>query len=772
MANGNDGNGNNQGSGQEDSAAATERHTAAMRDQLKALSELNELERKAYAQLQTKMALDKDGIKRLRGYIDLEKELQDLKKAGVPASAEQAKALEDYFEQLGEGEQQLIRNIQQEHDLVEIREKSLAGVKGLVGGLESLVGINFKTLFSVQGVVGELGKLAKSLDTTRVSLRQTTGMAAAFNKTVYDLAAGNRGIKGLNLSMEESGQVIGGLSQGFSDLNLLVRSTNTATAEAAQGLIDQAALFHRLGVDAAVTGKAYQEFTRGLGMTATQAKSAGSELYELSQQVGRPLGSVVEDFTQLAPELARFGSKGKEVFMNLTRQARELGLSTTEAFNIAEQLDTFEGAADIAGKMNAQFGTQINSVQLLNASHEDRIDILRREFLQNGATFDQMGKRQKQMLAEIMGTDVSTAARLFGDPVELRTFQAEQLKAAERAQLMQDAFTKVQNALEDLFLTLQPVINGILWLVNMFAKSGPMAVIAFGMALKFAYSSLKGLIDIGKGLALLPSMVQSISTQMSTLAASTRAAAMELRGLKAAGGGGVGAGTVIGPDGSPVASALMNPGLVSPAGQAGIKGTAGKAAARGVGGWAKSAAGKASIGAMVAGLAIQGARGFTDQGSGADKALGVAGGALSGAASGAMLGSFIAPGIGTAIGGAIGGIAGGLMSFMNAASGTTNASLRGLNMSEGGRMEVMEQKGVKVIPGIQTESMLVSDLARIVQSSVEASLGTGKAGAAAAGGDPKSFIIKELTIPLTVTLDGRMMKEEVQKKVDIIMNPI
>ena len=140
---------------------------------------------------------------------------------------------------------------------------------------------------------------------------------------------------------------------------------------------------------------------------------------------GQPISKVLNDLTSLAPELARFGKAGERVFKNLSRQARQLGLSTQAAFDITELFDTFDGAANAAGRLNAQLGLQVNSVELMTADSDERLELLRQEFALQGKSFALMGKRDKQMVAEILGTDVMTAGKAFGEKIPLSKLAKE-----------------------------------------------------------------------------------------------------------------------------------------------------------------------------------------------------------------------------------------------------------------------------------------------------------------------------------------------------------
>ena len=240
-----------------------------------------------------------------------------------------------------------------------------------------------------------------------------------------------------------------------------------------------------------------------------------------------------DDFNNLAPALARFGDRGTAVFNELAKDARRLGLTVQEAFDVTELFDTFQGAADVAGKLNSQLGLQLNSVEIMGASSEDRLKILRAEFDLQGQSFKSMGKRQKQMIAEILKVDVNQAARLFGDPMELRRAQRDQIEQQERLAKFTSAADKLKEAFEQMFVKVEPILtsftthlgnlaeffgNGITMgtvLTGVFLRLGTaLAGGAKGLAgfLKITGPLSKGLAGLGGALAVVQGFFDYMST--------------------------------------------------------------------------------------------------------------------------------------------------------------------------------------------------------------------------------------------------------------------
>jgi|TARA_R110000824_G_scaffold139990_2_gene305486 hypothetical protein len=314
-----------------------------------------------------------------------------------------------------------------------------------------------KAFGSLSGFTSKFTELVDQFDAAGTDLGKTTGYVHAFEDAMTSAASGTNGMA---VSMAEAGAAIGSLSTNMTLFN-------TLSATNVQQITDLTVAMGKLGVDAASTAQALDTMTRGMGMSVTAAGEAARSFDQLAQSVGLPTSEVIDGFNTISGDLARFGKEGKKVFGGLVKEARSMGMSIKEAFDIAEAFDTFESAAELAGKLNAQIGLQLNSVTMMNASHEDRIKILRDEFKLRGKNFEDMSQRQRQAIAEVMGVDVDMASRLFGDPVALRKYQKEQKTLEERAKAVTTVTEDLKNIFEDLMLMLGPVVKGFRNLVKL-----------------------------------------------------------------------------------------------------------------------------------------------------------------------------------------------------------------------------------------------------------------------------------------------------------------
>jgi hypothetical protein len=399
---------------------------------------------------------------------------------------------------IGTGNDQRKEFIEQQIELQERILESTAASAGEVQGLREAAAAyidNAKILAEREQTLSRLAEIQRSLsDNTRFTGIAITGMSKAMNMAGYEtlnfsdgLGSAISGLTQMGIKLDDNRiafqQNTGAGQEQVEQMESLVqrntefgvvseeatkalselRATSVAFLAADQAtqasVADTIVQFERLGVASGVSAQAIDLLTKGMGMSLQGARDALPEFDALAGRLGMPTGRLIEDFTKLGPKLARFGKDAKKEFSALAEQARKLGVDVSEAFDLAEAFDTFEGAADMAGKLNAQLGLQINSVEMLGATHEQRIKLLRAEFAQSGMNFEQLGRRQKQAVAEMMGMDVSMAAKFFGSEADFQAAARAQKTAAERAEELTTIQQKQAAALENISIMLAPLIN-------------------------------------------------------------------------------------------------------------------------------------------------------------------------------------------------------------------------------------------------------------------------------------------------------------------------
>jgi hypothetical protein len=506
--------------------------------------------------------------------------------------------------------------------LMENAQKTLQGIASVTS---RLVGVEIPT--SIDGLVGMFADAARAWDQANVNLMRTTGGAMDLEATLKQTAIYGAEFGG---DFESASEAIGGAAGEFA---LFFEGTDAAANAARADVAKLATVFEKLGVESAATGKSLDVFTRSLGYSTQEALAATKDFDTLAQKLRLPTSVVIKDFNEIGPKMAKFGKDGRKEFMKLATEARKLGIATSEAFELSEQFSTFEGAADVAGQLNAQLGLQLNSVELLRAKDADRIKILRAEFQRMGKSWDDMGRFEKRAVTDMLGGDEALAKAMLGPTDAFTSFNEKQKEAEERAYAMTTAMDSFKGAMTLLWVELEPYLKGFTEWLKSGAALDKMKILMTGIGAGLGVALMVGV----KSLMLFTRTMKLVTYQITMMRGgldvvnkelaeagvlSAKFAAMQERAANAT---------------ARMGSSRVGGGLMS----------AGK-------GISKLGMGGGMVG-MMGGHFLDSAASGMDHGAGRT-ATSMAGKALSYGSTGAMMGSMFGP-----IGTAIGGIGGALM---------------------------------------------------------------------------------------------------------------
>jgi hypothetical protein len=184
--------------------------------------------------------------------------------------------------------------------------------------------------------------------------------------------------------------------------------------------------------------------------------------------MGLPMQQVVKEFANASNGLKAHGANMQKVFIDLQNQSKNVGIEFGRLQDITRQFDTFEGAADAAGKLNAILGGDyLNSIQLLNADEAERVRILQDSLKASGQSFEAMSKQERMAAAQAIGIDdVTELQKLMNNSVQEGTVEAlnkaqadkELKKSAENLGTMQE---KLNNIMGQFAVALIPVLDAI-----------------------------------------------------------------------------------------------------------------------------------------------------------------------------------------------------------------------------------------------------------------------------------------------------------------------
>lgn len=375
-----------------------------------------------------------------------EKEILALAQAEYDEQKSIAQALQDRFDWM----QAMSREMERQEEIAgRLNDKIIGFANSWRGGvLETVIetGINFEELgetikeaFSVDNIAGlAVDTIIQStitalyeMESSISSLAAATGTGREFIGLVSDSA---RGAASMGVGFTEAANAIGALDAemtGFRSMNESLQKDLTQTV----------ASLEAFGISSDVSAKQIDTSMRLLGMSADEARQSLDDQAAFAKGIGVAPAKMAADFQAAMPQLAAYGAGAEKVFQDLAVKARGLGIEMNSLLGITQQFDTFEGAAEAAGKLNSILGGGLlDSSELLHASEAERIEILQRSIAQSGKSFDSMNKFEKMAFANAVGiTNMAEANAIFSEEsqktaaeLEEEAISQEQLNEAKR----------------------------------------------------------------------------------------------------------------------------------------------------------------------------------------------------------------------------------------------------------------------------------------------------------------------------------------------------
>ena len=296
----------------------------------------------------------------------------------------------------------------------------------------------------------------------------------------------------LGVSIEDIVASRQALTETFTDFTML-------TIEQQGALQKTANLLRRgFGIAFADFSAGIQTTTKAMGMSEKQAAAFQSELTETAKELGLSIPGLTAKFASMGPELAKFGGQGGKAFKEVARIFKLTGLEMEKVIALTAKFDTFEGAAESAGMLNAALGGNfVNAMDLLmDTDPSARFMQIRNAIDQTGLSFDEMGYYQRIFFAEAAGLDnVNDLALLMSGNMDLlsgATNQSaqsivEQAKRAEEQMTIMEDLKALMFEVAEVFIRFEDEIKS----ATSFLKEYGMEIVGVIAAVKL-YSIVVG----------------------------------------------------------------------------------------------------------------------------------------------------------------------------------------------------------------------------------------------------------------------------------------
>jgi hypothetical protein len=282
-------------------------------------------------------------------------------------------------------------------------EKGLAKVtKGVIGFNAALVGISFDFVIESIKRVYELQE-------------RWTKAIGAFNMKIGGMTSG---LKGATKAAVSWSSTVRGLTDG--DIQEGIQMFGEFT-DAIGEVVQQGDDFQRFGLQLArgfnLGGAGAGQLTKVFSVIGDNSRDASETMKSLVKSANAaniPTNLLAKDLLDSSKYMARFGKEGQKTFVEGAAWVRKYKITMDQLRGSVEGMDMFDEAAKTASRLNAAFGTMVNSMdQMLEDDPAKRLDMIRQQMLAQGMTYDKLTPKQRRYFSETMKlSDDQTAALL------------------------------------------------------------------------------------------------------------------------------------------------------------------------------------------------------------------------------------------------------------------------------------------------------------------------------------------------------------------------
>lgn len=460
---------------------------------LKAAKELELLEAKSAAGLINKNSEEAKRLERLQDLKKTHKDIFAITEKEVKELEKQKKSIDEIVEKQNNIDALLENQVKKTTGLVTssqnlAQELARTAIEGgdYAGAIDTAVKRmreNLTTANLVNSAMAKMGELGDQFNNTMLDANgllmefaqadiqfvRDTGLVKKLGTEVKNLRFE---FNDLNFLAEETDQAFRGLTQSFTDFTEVDVSVR-------RDLTEGAAVLERFGVSSDVTGGSIDRFTKALGKTPNAALKSTKEMVKFARALGVGPNKLMGELNQNFEIFAEFGTKkGVDIFKKLQTAAKQTGIEFSKLTGIINKFDqSIEGTMEATGDLNFLLGGPfINSMELLEAEGPEKFEILRNAIEASGKSFDDMGRRQKKAIADVLGTDIEAASRFFsgqagdidaataaiegqvGQMKDLGKEAAENITLKEKDQLAQEAQVATMQNFADAILAANQTI--------------------------------------------------------------------------------------------------------------------------------------------------------------------------------------------------------------------------------------------------------------------------------------------------------------------------
>jgi hypothetical protein len=414
----------------------------------------------AQAELELAIARNEtaDTIQQITNELNQSTVAFEANKAAIEAATKQAEIGQQTFGNLA-GQIGLMDESARQSNLT-LNVLSASGLKGLMKGAADVLNpLNMLQSIFALTIESSL-ELAKALDETTSSLNMTTGLGDEFHDSIVDLQPA---LNDLAIFVPEIGEAFGVLGTRLGTFTNLSK-------DAQMNIGRTTAVLGKFGVSAEQTAENIGIMTATMGVSEEQAAFLQAGLVNMANENQISSVQMMNDFAATAESLAAFGDQSVEVFGDLAMAAKQSNMEVSELLGIASQFDTFDGATQAVGRLNALLGGPfLNSLEMVMVTDPtERISMLSDALNATGRSFQDMSYYERRAIADAAGlSSVADLGKVMSGNFEgLAGNIGKSAEELEKMENMQADFMSLTDEIKSLLMEfafpfLEPVVQGL-----------------------------------------------------------------------------------------------------------------------------------------------------------------------------------------------------------------------------------------------------------------------------------------------------------------------
>ena len=316
--------------------------------------------------------------------------------------------------------------------------------------------LNFTNILA--NAVEFAAKAALEISNLSRNLGAATGFGDVFEKQITSIAF-SANMAGVDF--KEAANAIGSMANNLSSFDAQAGQTNNEVGTTV-------AMLGKIGVEAGTSTKNIDHLQRSMGLSTEAAADMSAQIALMGRNVGITTSKMMSNFEALKTRIAEFGNVGMRVFKEMNALVKATGLEIGTLTAASKKFDTFDGAAESVGKMNAVLGTQLSTLEMLSATDSERIMLIKQQVQMSVGNFDSLDRYTKMYIAQAMGVEsVDKAQKLLNmSTAEYNKYTAGQQESADIQKELADATAELVPMMQQLklagiqiFMVFKPVIS-------------------------------------------------------------------------------------------------------------------------------------------------------------------------------------------------------------------------------------------------------------------------------------------------------------------------